>query len=294
MVDVDARGLWDTTLSTLGNFIPKFIAFVVILLIGWLIAMLLAKVVHAALDKARFNRLLARSARGCPVLNNGDFDAAALVSKLVYFVVVLFALQVAFGVWGPNPVSHLIAAVIAWLPLAVVAVVILIVTAYLAKYVRDLLRSALTGVSYGRLLSTIAFWFIMVLGIIAALNQVGIATTVTTPVLVAFLATVAGILIVGVGGGLVRPMAALWADWLPRVREELPHVAQRVADAEAPVMVEPEVIPPEADEAATADAANAADDVDTEVIEDAIPVTSTAPASDADSAAYPPSEEPPA
>ena len=45
---------------------------------------------------------------------------------------------------------------------------------------------------------------------IAALNQVGIATTVTQPVLIAVLATVAGILIVGVGGGLVRPMQQRW------------------------------------------------------------------------------------
>ena len=39
------------------------------------------------------------------------------------------------------------------------------------------------------------------LGVIAALNQIGVATTVTTPVLIAVLATGGGVIVVGVGGG---------------------------------------------------------------------------------------------
>lgn len=70
------------------------------------------------------------------------------------------------------------------------------------------------------MLANLAAVFILALGIIAALNQVGIATTVTTPVLIAFLATVAGILIIGVGGGLVKPMQSRWEGWLNRMAEE--------------------------------------------------------------------------
>ncbi|MBA3720376.1 MAG: hypothetical protein H0W95_08860, partial [Nocardioidaceae bacterium] len=62
--------------------------------------------------------------------------------------------------------------------------------------------------------------FIMFIGIVAALNQMGIATTVTTPILVAILATVAGILIVGVGGGMVKPMSQRWDGWLDKAAEE--------------------------------------------------------------------------
>jgi hypothetical protein len=68
---------------------------------------------------------------------------------------------------------------------------------------------------------------ILGLGVIAALNQVGIATTVTTPILIAVLATIAGILIVGVGGGLVRPMQARWEAWLERAAAESSRVAER-------------------------------------------------------------------
>ncbi|WP_406457807.1 hypothetical protein OH768_27075 [Streptomyces sp. NBC_01622] len=47
---------------------------------------------------------------------------------------------------------------------------------------------------------------IVALGVIAALGQAGIATSVTQPVLYAALGTVAGIVIVGVGGGMIAPM----------------------------------------------------------------------------------------
>ena len=77
----------------------------------------------------------------------------------------------------------------------------------------------------------IASVFILGLGIIAALNQVGIATTVTTPVLIAVLATVAGILIVGVGGGLVRPMQSRWEQYLETMSQETGRIKAQVQRA---------------------------------------------------------------
>ena len=57
-------------------------------------------------------------------------------------------------------------------------------------------------------------------GIIAALNQLGIANSVTLPVLITVLATIGGILVVGVGGGLIRPMQERWQRWLGAVDDQ--------------------------------------------------------------------------
>jgi hypothetical protein len=69
---------------------------------------------------------------------------------------------------------------------------------------------------------------ILGLGLIAALNQVGVAGSVTLPVLIAFLATVAGIAIVGVGGGLVRPMQHRWERILNRAETETTLAAEKM------------------------------------------------------------------
>jgi hypothetical protein len=72
------------------------------------------------------------------------------------------------------------------------------------------------------MLGTIAAVFIWGLGIIAALNQMGIATTVTTPVLVTVLATIGGVVVVGMGGGLIVPMRQRWETWIGRMEAQLP------------------------------------------------------------------------
>jgi hypothetical protein len=207
-------------------FLPKALAFIAILVVGWVVAKAVRKLVERALERVGFDRAVQRGGIG-RTLERSRYDASDILARLAYYALLLLTLQLAFGVWGPNPVSDLIAGVIAWLPRAFVAIVIVVVAAAIGGAVKDLITGALGGLSYGRLLANVASWFIIGLGIIAALNQVGIATTVTTPVLIATLATVAGILIVGVGGGLVRPMAHRWDRWLERAETESQIIRER-------------------------------------------------------------------
>ena len=207
-------------------FVPKALAFLAILLVGYLVARVVRRLVDTLLTRVGFDRAVQRSGIGRR-LASSRYDAGDILARLAYYAILLFALQLAFGVWGPNPISDLISAVVGWLPRAFVAIVIVVVATAIASAVRDLITGALGGLSYGRLIATVVWVFIVGLGVIAALNQVGIATTVTTPVLVAVLATIAGILIVGVGGGLVRPMQARWDRWLDRMATESAVIRER-------------------------------------------------------------------
>ncbi len=209
-------------------FLPKALAFLVILLIGWLIAKAVRKVVDKILERVGFDRLVERGGVKT-ALAHSRYDASDIVAKIAYYAILLFTLQLAFSVFGPNAISSLISAVIAWLPRALVAIIIVVVASAIAKGVKDLIASALGGLSYGRILANIASVFILGLGIIAALNQIGVATTVTTPVLVAILATIAGVIVVGVGGGLIKPMQARAEHWLNRAEQESRVVADQAS-----------------------------------------------------------------
>ncbi|CCH18210.1 Conserved TM helix repeat-containing protein [Micromonospora lupini str. Lupac 08] len=200
-------------------FLPKAVAFLAILVAGWLIAKAVLKIVEKVLERVGFDRAVERGGIR-RALSRSRYDASDIVAKLVYYGVLLLTLQLAFGIWGPNPISDLITAVVAWLPRAFVAIVIVVVAAAIANAVKDIISGALGGLSYGRVLAGIASVFILGLGVIAALNQIGVATAVTTPVLIAVLATVGGILVVGVGGGLIRPMQSRWEAWLTRAEQE--------------------------------------------------------------------------
>ena len=209
------RDMWGSVLAVA----PKLLLFLVILIVGWIVAKLIAKAVDKILERVGFDRAVERGGVR-RALERSRYDASTIVSKIVYFALLLIVLQFAFGVFGPNPVSDLIAGVVAFLPRLFVALIIVVVAAAIAAAVRDIVSNALSGFSYGRMLGTIASVFILGLGIIAALNQVGIALTVTMPVLIAVLATVGGILIVGVGGGLIKPMQERWEDYLTTAERE--------------------------------------------------------------------------
>jgi hypothetical protein len=223
---VDAQGAFTDAMRTIVLLIPKFLLFVLILVVGFALGRLLLGLVDKLLERIGFDRWVERGGIR-RALAGSKYDASDIVARLVYYAVLLFTLQLAFGVWGPNPVSDLIRGLVAWLPRAIVAVIIVVVAAAIASWVRDLISGALGGLSYGRLLANIAAYFIIGLGIIAALNQIGVATSVTQPVLIALLATIAGILIVGVGGGLVAPMSRRWEAWLERAATESRTIAER-------------------------------------------------------------------
>jgi hypothetical protein len=222
---VDVQGGLSDMLRDFLLFLPKALLFVLILVIGFLVARVVRNLVDKVLERVGFDRWVERGGIRA-ALARSKYDASDIVAKLVYYAILLFTLQLAFGVWGPNAVSDLIAGVVAWMPKAFVAIIIVVVAAAIAAAVRDLVSNALGGLSYGRLLANVAAYFIIGLGVIAALNQIGVATTVTTPVLIAVLATIAGILIVGVGGGLVRPMQSRWETWLERAASESQTIAE--------------------------------------------------------------------
>jgi hypothetical protein len=220
--------------AQLTTFVPKLLGFLIILLVGWLIAKAVSKAVGFLLARLGFSRLVERAGFG-GMMSRSPIDAGGLIVKLVYYFILLIALQFAFGAFGSgNAVSNLLNQIIAYLPRVVVAVVLVIVAAAIAKVVRDVIESALGQRSYTPVIGRIAYAFILAFGAIAALDQLGIATTVTMPVLITVLATIGGVLIVGLGGGMIRPMQQRWETWLGRMQQEMSVPLQQSASPKMP------------------------------------------------------------
>lgn len=205
--------------SAVATFVPKLIVFLIILLIGWLIAKAVSKAISMLFNRLGFNKLIAKSGLG-DMTKNSSIDIADILVKLVYYFIFLIFLQLALSAFGPNAVKDLIDRVVLFLPRILVAVVLVLVAAAIGRAVGDLLQSALGNRPVGPLMGKIAFGIILALGVISALNQIGIAVTVTTPVLISALAAVAGVVIVGVGGGLIQPMQQRWSRWLENAEQQ--------------------------------------------------------------------------
>lgn len=216
--------------SNVATFLPKLVAFLVILIIGYIVAKLIAKALNAVLEKVGFDNAVERGGVK-KALAKSEYDASDILAKLVFYAVMLFVLSTAFGVFGSNPISGYLRAVIAYLPLIFVAILIIVIASAVAAGVKTLIENSLGGLSYGKLLANAASGLILAFGVIAALNQLHIATNVVNGLLYATLATIAGILIIAVGGGGIGPMRSRWETTLARYDEEKPNIASSAKSA---------------------------------------------------------------
>ncbi|MBF6131661.1 hypothetical protein IU501_01405 [Nocardia otitidiscaviarum] len=220
---IDIQGGLSDAWSSVATFVPKLAGFLVILVVGWLVAKVVAKLVSRILHRIGFDRMVERGGIN-RMLENSNYDAVDILAKLAYYAILLITLQLGFGAFGPNPVSDMLNGIVAWLPRAFVAIVIVCIAGAIASAVKDLVSNMLSGLEYGRMLGRVAAVFIWGIGIIAALNQIGVGTSVTMPILITVLATIGGVLVVGFGGGLVRPMQQRWDRWLNTIEGEMPEL----------------------------------------------------------------------
>jgi hypothetical protein len=224
-VDVDAalQQAW----TNVATFAPKLVGFLVILLIGYLVAKAIAKILDKVLERVGFDRAVERGGIK-QAMARSRYDASDLVSKLLYYALMLFVLQLAFGVFGPNPISDIIASIIAFLPKIFVAIVIVVVAAAIAAAAREIVDASLGGLPYGRMLANLVGGAILVVGVFASLNQLEIAPEIINGLFYALLAIIAGTAIVAIGGGGVMPMRRKWEQYLARIEQEAPRIRQEL------------------------------------------------------------------
>lgn len=193
------QGLQDAWASV-ARLVPKLVAFLVILIIGLIVARLLAKLVKRLLERIGFDRWVERGGFH-RAMEGSRFDASGILATIVFWAVALFTLQLAFGVFGPNPISELLRSIIAYLPNVFAAVLIIVIAGAIARAVTDLLESALSGATFGRPLAAGAGVAIMVIGIFAALDQLNIAPQIITGLWYAILAILVGTVVIALGIG---------------------------------------------------------------------------------------------
>ena len=228
---VDFSGAVTDGFRTVATFIPKLIGFLLILVVGYFIAKIIAKVVDKVLEKVHFDEAVEKG----PVkqaLSRSQFDASDIVSKLVFYAIFIPVLSAAIGTLGIAALQAPLAAFIALIPKIIVAVILVVLGGVVAGAVKKLIEGSLGGLSYGKILGDVVGALIMLGFLKAALDEVGIATNVTTPVLVTILATVGGILVVGVGGALIRPMQPRLERMLSKAESEGANAKQQVQSSQ--------------------------------------------------------------
>ena len=223
LAEVNLESGLEDAWANIATFVPKLIAFLAILFIGYFVAKAIGRVVDGVLERVGFDNAVERGGIR-QALARSKYDASDIVGKLVFYTLFLFVLQFAFSVFGDNAITDMITGVIAFLPKLFVAIAIVVIAAAIAAGVKDIVGNALSGLSYGPTLGKVAGVSILVIGVFAALNQVEIAPEIVNGLFYGLLAVVVGSAIIAIGGGGIQPMRARWERALSKVEDEAPKI----------------------------------------------------------------------
>ncbi len=188
--------------SSLFSFLPKLVGFLLILLIGMFVAKLIGRVIRRVFKAINLDHYLDKAGIGGPLERAGYADSGKFVAKIIYYMIMLIVLKLAFGALGIDALNEPFDKLIAWIPQLLVALILLVVGGIVANVVSDLVRGATATQSWGNMAVTAAkvgVWWIFGM---AALDQAGIATDLVDTLMTTVFASLGAILIIkyGVGG----------------------------------------------------------------------------------------------
>ena len=93
--------------SSVITFVPKLVAALLVLLAGYLVARVIAGVLNKVLERVGFDRAVERGGIK-QALARSKYDPSDIIAKVVFWLILLVTLQLAFGLFGPNPISDLL------------------------------------------------------------------------------------------------------------------------------------------------------------------------------------------
>jgi len=160
------------------NFLPNLIGVIVVLVVGWFVAVGIGKLIATILNRLRFNKLFEKAGwkealeRAELTVNAADFLGGII--KWILFLVFLLA---AVEILGLLQFADFLGKVIAYLPNVLVAVLIFVATVILVDIVEKIVRTGVEKVKigYGQMISAIVKWSIWIFAILTILYQLGVA-----------------------------------------------------------------------------------------------------------------------
>jgi len=187
------------------NFFPALVGAIIVFVFGWIIAVVLGKLVAKAISSAKIDSALEKVGFNKKLKEVGISEAASeLVGDIIKWFLILVFLMAATDILGLVQVTDYLNSIILYLPNVVVAVVILAVAFLVGGFVYNVVKGSTraAGVMSATLLATLSKWAIIIFGILAALIQLGIATSLVSTIFIGIVAafSLATGLAFGLGG----------------------------------------------------------------------------------------------
>jgi hypothetical protein len=159
------------------NFVPKLLAVIVILFVGWLVAKLVRAALKRLLIVTQFDKFAQKSGLEA-FMNSGNYNLtlSGIISQVVYWLVILL-----FVITGANAlelpaVAQLLQQLASYLPHIIVAILVVVFGTLFARFMNRLVFAWLHSIKFQHALtvSTSTEYGIQIFSVFVALEQLGI------------------------------------------------------------------------------------------------------------------------
>ncbi len=202
--------------TQLASFIPQLLGAIIALVLGWLLAKLARSGIMRLLTLLKFDRATEKSGLESFMKHAElDLSVGSVIGNLVYWLIILVMIVTVANMLGLQMVADLFNKVVLYIPNVIVAILVLVFGAILARFINRLVFAWLNNMEFDGALavSTFSEYAMMVFVFFVAMEQLQIANELLTAAfIIAFGA-------VGLAFAIAFGLGA--RDWAAKVVERL-------------------------------------------------------------------------
>src|SRR4051794_3241216 len=178
---VDVGNSVQQALDSFFGFLPKLVGFLIVLAIGWIVARVVKSLVTKALQKVGLDHALHTGSTGRYVDRVApDTSPSRLIGSLAYWFIFLGALAIAVSQLGIAALDNFVAAIGAYLPNIIAAVLIFVVAGAIAAAIGGLVARTMGDTPTGKVVGSVVPVLVMAIATFMILNQLQIAPEIVT------------------------------------------------------------------------------------------------------------------
>src|SRR6476620_5517465 len=224
-----------------GDIVHALLGALVILFAGYLLAKVLEKLIERFLRRIRLNKMLERGDVMHALERSGSHvNPTRVLANLVFWLVMFAVILVAANALGLQSLANVFSELVSYIPSVIAAIVIILVGIVLGGFVGGLISASTGALHGGRALARVGRGGVILLAILMALQQLGIANDIVTTAFAILFGAIALALALAFGLGNRELAGEVTREWYEEYKKEKDDAVARERRAEAEADAEDE------------------------------------------------------
>ncbi len=181
------ENIYQTLIKTLNDLFAGFVGFIfnligalIIFLIGWWVAKLVAAITQKLLEKVGADKIGEKISEIDAIKGmNLEIKLSKFISKVLYYFIIIFMLRPTADKLGVPAISDMVKLIVEFIPKLISAGIMLSVGIWLADSLKNFVITLCKsfGIAAGKLIGMAVFFFLLIIFVIQSVAQVGINTS---------------------------------------------------------------------------------------------------------------------